>query len=210
MKDLIADLDGYFAEKYANYDKICVLNGYVLPKMHYTDELPDGRKIARTMPPETMRLSNQENVEEKIAQLKSKFIDKSFSFTFMPIGFFERIQNKFYKYSFLNLFKQILAKCHLTFEQAKEGVEVSDEIWKNVKKGKFLLTKNMIFSLALTCPFSVEDTTLLLYACGFDWDYSLEKDVVIDYLLTKKVYNPAMVQACLEEYHIANLFIKKI
>ena len=27
------DLDGYFCEKYANYDRLCVLKGYEMPKM---------------------------------------------------------------------------------------------------------------------------------------------------------------------------------
>ena len=33
MFDFITDLDEYFCEKYANYDKLCVLNGYKMPVM---------------------------------------------------------------------------------------------------------------------------------------------------------------------------------
>ena len=34
--DFIEDLDEYFCEKYANYDHICILKGYEMPKMQTT------------------------------------------------------------------------------------------------------------------------------------------------------------------------------
>ena len=38
----ISDLDDYFCEKYANYDRMCVLKGYVMPKMQTTQRREDG------------------------------------------------------------------------------------------------------------------------------------------------------------------------
>ena len=60
MYDFIKDLDDYFCEKYANYDKLCVISGYSMPKMHASEVRADGRTYAYTLPPETMRLALQE------------------------------------------------------------------------------------------------------------------------------------------------------
>ena len=57
MYDFIADLDEYFCEKYANYDKLCVLDGYRMPKMQTSEVRADGRTYAYTLPANTMRLA---------------------------------------------------------------------------------------------------------------------------------------------------------
>ena len=64
MFDFIADLDEYFCEKYANYDKLCVLQGYKMPKMQDTEVRTDGRTYAYTLPTNTLRLALQENKTE--------------------------------------------------------------------------------------------------------------------------------------------------
>ena len=43
---------------------------------------------------------------------------------------------------------------------------------------------------------------------GYDFDYSVVKDVVIGYLLEQKAYNLAMREAAFAEYKITNLFLK--
>ena len=102
----------------------------------------------------------------------------------------------------------MLAKYGISEEAALAGLDVSEEIWKNICKGKFLPTKNLIFSLALTAQLSYDDTEELL-AYGYEqFDYTIVKDVVISYLLQNKVYAPYMITAALEEYKVSNLFIK--
>ena len=70
MYDFIADLDGFFCETYANYDKLCVLPGYVMPLMQRSEVRADGRTYAYTLPADTMRLAKQEKKDEiiKVAQ----------------------------------------------------------------------------------------------------------------------------------------------
>ena len=68
----ISDLDDYFCEKYANYDRMCVLKGYVMPKMQTTQRREDGTDYSYTLPPETMRLSLQENKAALLKQLKEE------------------------------------------------------------------------------------------------------------------------------------------
>ena len=206
MFDFIADLDDYFCEKYANYDKLCVLKGYRMPKMQTTQTRPDGRTYAYTLPADTMRLALQENKAELLKELKSKMHDKSFSFSFVPLSFFNRLSNRFSKNGFVKHFKAVLARKKLTAEEAGKELNVSPEIWHKICKGSFQPTKNLLLTLALTAHLSLAETELLLACVGYEWDYTTEKDVVITYLLHAKVYNEHMIKAALAEYKIDNLY----
>ena len=85
----ISDLDDYFCEKYANYDRMCVLKGYVMPKMQTTQRREDGTDYSYTLPPETMRLSLQENKAALLKQLKDV---RLYVFVFVPsAGIFRKI-----------------------------------------------------------------------------------------------------------------------
>ncbi len=208
MYDFLNDLDEYFCEKYANYDKLCVLPGYKMPVMQATKPDEYGRTYAYTLPAETMRLATQENKAAILAELKARLTDATFSFSFQPLGFFAKIKNKLSKYGFPKNFALVLKKYGLTLQTAKAGLSVSDEIWSNICKGNFLPTKNLLFSLALTAQISFEDTQALLTLCGESFNFEMQKDVVASYLLNAKMYNPEMVKTALASYGIENLFIK--
>ena len=208
MYDFIADLDGYFCETYANYDKLCVLPGYVMPVMQRSEVREDGRTYAYTLPAETMRLSNQEKKDEILAELKTRLTDTTFSFSFRPVGKFDRIRNVFSKFAFYKALKKMLAKYGISFADAKEHLAISDEVWTGIEKGKFEPTQNLLYSLALTSQFSYDDTRALMRLCGYEMNFANVKDVVICYLLQHKVYNRGMIDAALKEYKVDNLFIK--
>ena len=82
MYDFIADLDGYFCETYANYDKLCILPGYVMPLMQRSEVREDGRTYAYTLPAETMRLANQEKKDEILAEFKSIISNISYTISY--------------------------------------------------------------------------------------------------------------------------------
>ncbi len=210
MYDFLKDLDEYFCEKYANYDKLCILPGYKMPVMQATRLDEYGRTYAYTLPAETMRLAKQEKKVELLALLKENMTDVTFSFSFEPIGFFARLKNKCSKYSCRKTLLVLLQKYGLTAEQVGGELLISEEIWKGICKGNFLPTKNTVFSIALVAHFSLEDTVILLGACGQEWKYEFPKDVVISYLLANKVYNAEMVKIALAEYKVRNLFIKDL
>ena len=208
MFDFLSDLDAYFCEKYANYDKLCTLSGYQMPQMKATRVLENGRTYAYTLPSETMRLATQENKEDILKTLKENVLDKSFSFSFRPCGFFTRFRNFFVKDAFYKEWKKIFEKYNISKEEAHSHLDVAEEVWENIWKGKFLPTKNLLYSFALTSHISYEDTKMLLAYCDEGFDFRSEKDVVVSYLLEQKVYNPEMVNVALREYKIINLFIK--
>ena len=204
--EFLNDLDDYFCEQYANYDRLCVLPGYRVPKMQDTRIDEYGRKTAYTLPANTMRLALQENKAELLKSLKSKMADKSFSFSFTPApwgGVFSR----FSKNSFAKILIQVLSKYSVTCEQAISELKIDEKTWKRICTGSYYPTKNLLFSLALTARFSYEDTKGLLGMLGMEFDYTLEREVVVSYLLKQKVFNQEMIKAAFKEYNVSNLFI---
>ena len=144
-----------------------------------------------------------------LEKLKKQICDKTFSFSFRPLGLFARMRNKSSRFGFVKWLKLIFAKYNLSFEEAGEALSIAPDIWKGIYKGNYLPTKNLLFSLALTAQLSMDDLTNLLAVSGYEWDYSIEKDVVISYLIGNKIYNRAMIDCALAEYKVTNLFIKE-
>lgn len=209
MLDFIADLDAYFCETYANYDKLCVLKGYRMPKMQDTKIDEFGRTYAYTLPASNMRLALQENKVELLQALKKQMRDKTFSFSFRPLGFFARLKNKISRNGFVKVFKETLKKYNVAPMQVGEELNVDPKIWKQICKGNFMPTKNTVFSLALTTNLSLDDAEDLLLVCGYEMDYKIVKDVVISYLLSQKVFNRPMIDVAFLEYKVENLFLKE-
>ena len=208
MYDFLTDLDDFFCKKYANYNKLCTLPGYVMPVMQRSEVREDGRTYAYTLPAETMNLDNQAQKSELLTELKKRIVDMDFSFSFIPLSLFARLRNKFSKYGVYKNLKNMLAKYGVGKEEALETLSVSEEIWDKIYKGAFLPTKNLVYSLALTAQFSYDDTCALMLLCGYEFDYEKPKDVVIAYLLMNKVYDRGMIDAALSEYKVTNLFLK--
>ncbi len=207
MYDFLTDLDEYFCEKYANYDKLCVLPGYKMPIMQATRLDEYGRTYAYTLPLDNMRLAKQENKGEILAELKKRLTDLTFSLGFTPLSFFRRIKNKCSKNEFYKFFMQILKKYGLTEETARENLTVDEEVWKKICKGDFYPSKNLLFSFALAAHISMEDVRFLLLKIGEQMDYAVPKDVVVAYLLENKVYDEGMIAAAFAEYKIKNLYL---
>ena len=207
--DFLNDLDDYFCEVYANYDRLCVLPGYRMPKMQDTKVDDFGRKRAYTLPANTMRLALQEKKTELLALLKKGYLDKSFSFSFRPVSLGKRIVNLFSKEAFIKVLKEIAGKHNLSPEQVFEPLKMPEEARKGILQGKYYPSKNLLISMALTSHFTYRETKTLLAVCGYEFDFEEIRDTVFAYLLLKSVYNPAMVRAALDEYGIKNLFIKE-
>ena len=93
-------------------------------------------------------------------------------------------------------------------ETAADGLSIDKEIWKKICKGKYYPTKNLILSLALVHGISYQDTSSLLSVCEYAFDYTQVRDVVISYLITKKIINRSMREAAFQEYGVTNLFIE--
>ena len=207
--EFIADLDEYFCEKYANYDKLCILPGYKMPKMQETRTDAFGRPYSYTLPADTMALSKQENKAELLAELKNRTTDKNFSFSFRPLGFFERLSERFAKETFSKTLQEVLARYNMDAQALGEGLDIDPAIWKKIVKGEFYPSKNLVLAMGIFAHLSYRDVKELLMMSGYAFDFTNVLDVVISYLLVKGIYNTAMVDAALEEYHILPMMVKR-
>ena len=207
--EFIEDLDSFFCEKYANYDKICILPGYRMPKMQATTVDAFGRKYSYTLPAETMRLANQEKCAELLVELKERMTDKNFSFSFRPLGFFERIADTFSKDSFRKTLKTVCKRHNADSIAVAEGLEVDPAIWKRIVSGGFYPSKPLVLALGLSAHFTYRETKELLNVCGYTFVFENVLDTVAAYLLDKQIYNRAMVDAAFAEYKLVRLPIKE-
>ena len=207
--EFIADLDEYFCEQYANYDKLCVLPGYRMPKMQDTREDEFGRKYSYTLPANTMNLANQANKAELLTELKNRMHDKNFSFSFRPLGFFARLADNGSKESFRKIFKEIARQNAIDVNVFGEYLNVEPIVWKNILKGKFYPSKSLLFAIGVAGHLNFRDTKTLLAVCGYEFEFDEVQDTVMSYLLSRGVYNAAMVNAALEEYKLQPLLIKE-
>ena len=205
--DFIKDLDDYFCEAYAGYDKLCLLPGYVMPKMHELKEDAFGDMVASTLPMNTMRLALQEKKEDILRAFKEKIVDVDFSFSFIPVPWYKRLKNLFSKKAYHKQLLEILKNSSVVAEEAAKGLTIDEKIWKKILKGSYLPTKNLIFSLALTANLEYADVKQLLQGIGAAFDYTVVRDTVVAYLLFKKITNAEMKKAALEEYRVKNLFV---
>ncbi len=206
--DFIKDLDEYFCEAYAGYDKLCMLPGYVMPKMHALKEDAFGDMVATTLPMNTMRLALQEKKADVLRAFKEKIVDADFSFSFSPVPWYKRLKNLFSKKAYHKQLVAVLKKSSVSVEEAVNDLVIDDKIWKKIVKGAYLPTKNLVFSLALTANLEYSDVKQLLQGIGREFDYTQARDTVIAYLLFKKITNAEMKKAALAEYRVKNLFIK--
>ncbi len=205
----IQDLDEYFCEAYANYDKVCLLPGYVMPKMQQTKTDAFGDLVAYTLPANTMRLALQEKKAEMLQALKEKMVDIEFSFSFTPLSLGKRVKQLFSKKKYYRRLTQALTKVSVTPQEAGKRLSVDEKIWQKIVDGAYLPTKNLLFSLALTCNMEYADVKELLTGIGEGFDYTKVRDTVVAYLLFKKITNPDMIKAALGEYKVCNLFLKE-
>lgn len=204
----LTELDEYFCGKYANYDKICVLPGYRMPKMQDSKIGEDGLTYAYTLPSETMSLSRQENKAEILKELKNQAFDATFSFSFHVQPLWKRMANAFRKNSPGKTLRAVLKKHGIGKEEAREALAIDNEVWNGIYKGTFVPAKNTVLSLALTAQLTTQEVDALFSACEYQWDYTLVKDTVLSYLIENRIYNEDLIRSAFEEYHVENMFIK--
>ena len=203
-----AALDDYFCETYENYDKICMLPGYQMPKMQDTKIGEDGLTYSYTLPSETMSLSRQKNKDALLKELKNRAFDQTFSFSFHVQSVWGRMGNWFRKRTPGKVLRTLLARHSLTKEQVNDLLTIDKEVFNGIYKGAFIPSKNAALSIALVAEFTVEEIDELFEVCGYAWDFTLIKDTVLSYLLINRVYNATLIQSACDEYNVENLFIR--
>ena len=203
----IRALDEHFCARYSDYVKIAAIEGYAMPEMLYIAR--DGNIARRDS--SYMRLAYQSNAGELLARFKATLADTDFTFSFRFPKLRERMRDLFHpqRKTFARLLPEVLARCGETEKSAGEKLTIEPKYWTKIVQGKLYPEKGTVIALALTCRMQLDDLGALLGACEFTFDHANVRDVVVEYLLVQKIFNPTMRDECLAEYKIENLPIKK-
>lgn len=203
--DFMEALDEFFCAKYSDYSRLCAVEGYRMPDLIVIGK--DGNVSRRDS--SFMRLKYQENREEVLANFKRGLADTDFTFRFSFPSPIDRVKDRFRKDTFARLLPVVLKHSEETPESAGEKLDIDGKFWQKIVKGSLYPEKNTVLALSLVCRVSERDTADLLAVCGFSLEDTSVRDVVVDYLLTQKIYNEEMRDRALAEYKIENLPIRR-
>lgn len=193
--DFLKSLDDFFCDKYVNYGRLAAIAGYERP-LGATDG-------------ERFKLSKQPKREELLARFKEGLVDRDFSFTFEPLTLKQKLRDLKRTYTFKRNLPFLFRKYSLDEKTFYKEIDMSEEVWRNIVKGKFYPTKNAIFAMALAGGFSHKDTATVLSSCMLSFDYESVRDVVVDYLLSYRVFNRGLIDEALKEYGVSCLPLRK-
>lgn len=198
-------LDEYFCANYSDYVRLNALEGYKKPEVLYIAK--DGNIARRD--PSCMRLCHQENAEALLSAFKAGYADPEYTFDFSFAPRRERLRDLFRKNTFAKVMRPILAKYNETPQSAGEKLDIEPRFWNKIVKGKLYPEKCTVLALALVCHMRSADLQSLLNVCGFSLERTSVRDVVCSYLIEQRIFNPAMRDACLAEYRVITLPIRK-
>lgn len=192
------DLDEYFMRTYSDYSAISAIAGYDMPER-------DGGSTEYSVGGEKYKLSNQANGKELLEKMKENYVDRDFAFSFSPVKFKERLKDVRRKYTFKKILPRIFRKYSLDINSFYERINVSRPVWKKIVNGKFYPEKGTVFAIAIAGGISHADAKDLLAVCGFEFDYTFVRDVVVSYILEYKIFSPEVYGDILAEYKITSL-----
>ena len=201
----IQALDEYFCANYSDYVRLAALEGYVRPEVIYIGK--DGNIARRDS--SVLRLSGQKNAEEILKRFKADLSDTDYTFNFTVPSYFARLRDLSRKHTFKKVLAFTLKKYNETWESVGKKLDIEPRFWEMIAKGKLYPEKGTVFALALVCHMRPVDLTNLLNACGFEIKKESVRDVVVSYLIEQKVFNAEMRDACLAEYRINTIPIRK-
>lgn len=186
---------------YSDYSAISAISGYDMPEREKgsTEYSVGGEKY---------KLSRQVAGKELLKTMKDSYIDRDFAFSFAPVKFKERLKDARRKYTFKKILPRIFKKYSLDAETFYERINVSRAVWKKIVRGKYYPEKGTVFAVAIAGGISHADTKDLLAVCGYEFDYTSVRDVVVSYILEYKVFSPELVKDILSEYKITSLPLK--
>ena len=146
------------------------------------------------------------NIADILKEVKEKYVDNNFSFTVKVAPAKLRWKAIFHHSAVpAARIESVIEKKGFSAAEFYKEFDYPEAIWKGVLKGKYLPEKNLIYQIALITGASLEDVNELLAACGYAFDFSDARDVVIRFLLDYRITNPEMVEAAFAEYKIAPL-----
>ena len=204
-KQYLKSLDEYFCAQYSDYVRLSALEGYEMPEVVTVGA--DGNIERKNS--EVMRLSHQKKCEELLARFKEGLADTEYTFNFSFRPHRDRMRDPFRKYTFAKVLPEALAHANETAESAGAQLNIAPKYWQKIVKGKLYPEKNTVIALALVTAMKQADVNNLMNVMGFSFRKDSVRDVVCEYLLVNGIFNEEMRDACLNEYKITTLPIKR-
>ena len=155
-------------------------------------------------PDESFKLIYQKNKDILLNELKTKLTDTDFEFSYTEIPFKKRLLSFFIKkLRFGLLLKDVLKKYgYYDFDNFYKLISADFFIWKSILKSKLYPSKRFLFKICLYIGINISDNLELFKALKYDYDYRYAFDVVLRYLIEKKVFSRELMKAAFKEYKL--------
>lgn len=204
--NFIQDLDEFFSKKFSDFEMISSMPSYesvtISMILKNKNRIEEGEYAANEM----RKISYQPDPAKILAEIKERYVDNTFTFSFRVAPLKMRFAAFFGAKSAVGkALTRIIKNYGEQPESMAEKLGVSQEIWKGILKGKFLPEKVLIYKLTLLLGLSREDNFALMKECGCYYDFSDARDVVVRYLVDYRIYNREMIDRAFEEYKLRKL-----
>lgn len=186
---------------YSNYTAISAIEGYDMPER-------ESASTEYALSGDKYKLSRQKNGAELLSKMKEKYVDRDFAFTFRAAKFVERIKDVKRRYTFKKILPAIFKKYSLDEKEFYKHIGVSRYAWRGITSGRFYPEKGTVFAVGIAGGMSHSDVRDMLAVCGFEFDYTCVRDVVVSYIFDYKVFSSDLVKEILAEYKITSLPIR--
>lgn len=204
--DFLKDLDDFFGKTYTDFDLISAMPSYesvtISMILKNKNRIEEGQIASNEM----RKIAWQPQKDAVLAELKERLVDNSFSFSFRPARPGGRIRAFFGSKNHGGaLLAAFIRKYGEDPDAAAEHLGLREEVWKGLRRGKFVPEKQLLFRAMLLYGFSREDGAVLLRACDAYYDFACVRDVVVCYLVSYRILNPEMIGKAFDEYRLRRI-----
>ena len=152
---------------------------------------------------EARKICSQPKKEAVLAELKERYTDDNFSYSFRIARMQERLACFFKRRQNTGtLLSSVIRTYGEDPAKLAPRLSLSEQDWAAVLRGKYIPEKVLLFRLFLLLGMRQEDCARLLRACGAFLNLEDARDVVVCYLLDYRIFNPDMVAAAFGEFRI--------
>ena len=204
-ENFLHDLNNFFSKKYSNFDMISALPSYesvtISMVLKNTNRIEQGEVATN----EVRKIFYQPQAEKVLQEFKERYVDNNFTFSIRVAPFRVRVK------AFLRgdvpgkALVQVIRKYGEEPQALAGRLGIEENAWKNVLRGYYIPEKVLLFKLGLLLAMRQEDFSALMEACGAYYDFADARDVVVKYLMDYRVFNPDMIGAAFDEFHIRRI-----
>lgn len=201
----IHDLDDYFSKKFSDFEMISAVPSYesvtVSMILKNRNRIEEGEYAANEM----RKISYQPDPAKVLAEIKERYVDNTFTFSFRPAPFKGRIAALFGGGTAGKYIAKLIRNYGAEPETMWEALGLAQKDWKAILRGFFIPEKTLVYKLTLLLGLSQSDNFELMKECGCYYDFADARDVVVRYLVDYRIYNRDMIGKAFDEYRIRRI-----